>query len=188
MPAADSMEQRDKKYNRQNSKEAFFEHFFRENYSRLYYYALNFIPEQETAKDIVSDAFRHLWEKSDDIVPETILSYMYTRVRNLCIDHIRHGQVEDAYITEHLSLTSEMDDESWLETESRIQKIMEIIETLPPMTRFIMEQNYLQRKKYREIADITDMSESGVRKHIMKGLEVIRSYFSVKYKKGGNQN
>lgn len=182
------MEQNHKNDNIPDSKEIFFEKFFRDNYSRLYYYALNFIPEQETAKDIVSDAFRHLWEKTDAIVPETILSYMYTRVRNLCIDHIRHSEVREAFISEHLSTASEMDDESWIETEARIETIMGIIETLPPMTRFIMEQNYLQRKKYKEIAEITEMSESGVRKHIMKGLDVIRAYFSVKYKKGGNQN
>ena len=170
------------------SKKDFFESFFRDNYSRLYYYALHFIPDSEICKDIVSDAFRHLWEKSDAIVPETILSYMYTRVRNLCIDHIRHSEVEEAFINEHLNLVSEMDDEAWMETEGRIQKIMEIIETLPPVTRLIMEQKYLQRKKYSEIADMIEMTESGVRKHIMKGLDIIRKYFSVNYKKGGNQN
>jgi len=170
------------------SKESFFESFFRDNYSRLYYYALNFIPNSEICKDIVSDAFRHLWEKDGEIVPQTILSYMYTSVRNLCIDHIRHSEVENNYIAEYLHVTSDLNDDSWTETEDRIQEIMKIIETLPPMTRFIMEQNYLQRKKYKEIADITEMTESGVRKHIMKGLEVIRRNFSVKYKKGGNQN
>lgn len=30
------------------------------------------------------------------------------------------------------------------------------------------------------------LSESGVRKHIMKGLNTIRSYFSIKYKKGSD--
>lgn len=167
-------------------KEKFFENFFKENYSRLYYYALHFIPDSEICKDIVSDAFRHLWEKTEEIVPETILSYMYTRIRNLCIDHIRHGEVEESYINEHLKLASEMDDEAWIETEIRIQQIMKIIETLPPMTRFVMEQKYMQRKKYKEIADILEITESGVRKHIMKGLDVIRKEFSVKYKKGGN--
>lgn len=33
---------------------------------------------------------------------------------------------------------------------------------------------------------MTGLSESGVRKQIMKGLDTIRSFFSVKYKKGSN--
>ena len=113
---------------------------------------------------------------------------MYTRVRNLCIDYIRHSEVEESYVNEHLKLVSEMDDEDWIETEGRIQKVMEIIETLPPQKRYIMEQKYLHRKKYTEIAEMVEITESGVRKHIMKGLDVIRKHFSVNYKKGGNQN
>lgn len=182
------MDKKGNKYDIIDSKEKFFEKFFKENYSRLYYYALNFIPDSEICKDIVSDVFRHLWEKSDNIIPETILSYMYTRTRNLCIDHIRHNEVVDSYLNEHMKMASEMDDEAWMETEERIQRVMDILETLPPMTRFIMEQNYLQRKKYKEIAEMTEMTESGVRKHIMKGLNLIRKEFSVNYRKGGNQN
>lgn len=165
-----------------------FENFFRENYSRLYYHALNFIPDPEICKDIVSDAFRHLWEKREFIVSKTILSYMYTRVRNLCIDHIRHSEVEDGYVLDRMHLSSEMDDDSWTETEERIKTVIEIIETLPESTRFVMEQKYLHGKKYVEIAEEMKMTESGVRKHIMKGLDIIRKHFSVNYKKGGNQS
>ncbi len=169
------------------SKKNYFENLFRENYSRLYYYALHFIPDSEICKDIVSEAFKHLWEKNEKIKPETILSYMYTCVRNLCIDHIRRAEVADTFINDHLNLMSEMNDEEWQETEARIQKIMEIIETLPPTTRIVMEQKYLQQKKYSEIASMIEMTESGVRKHIMKGLDTIRKQFSVNYKKGSNQ-
>ncbi|MBP1617125.1 MAG: hypothetical protein H6Q14_952 [Bacteroidetes bacterium] len=169
-------------------KEKFFEKFFRENYSRFYYYALHFISDSEICKDIVSEAFKHVWEKGDGIIPETLHAYMFNRIRNSCIDHIRHAQVEESYIKEHQKLVSEMDDESWMETEKRIQKIMDIIQGLPTMTRMIMEQNYLHQKKYKEIADMFEMSESGIRKHVMKGLEIIRKEFSVNYKKGSNQN
>lgn len=168
-------------------KEKFFEKFFRENYSRFYYYALHFISDPEICKDIVSEAFKHLWEKGEEIVPETLRSYMFNRIRNSCIDHIRHAQVEDSYIREYQGLVSEMEDESWMETEKRIKRIMEIIQGLPTLTRMIMEQNYLHQKKYKEMADMFEMSESGIRKHVMKGLEIIRKEFSVNYKKGSNQ-
>lgn len=168
-------------------KEKFFEKFFRENYSRFYYYALHFISDPEICKDIVSDAFRHVWEKNEEeIIPETLHAYMFNRIRNACIDNIRHAQVEESYIREHQVLVSEMDDESWMESEKRIKRIMEIIESLPALTRMIMEQNYLHQKKYKEMADMFEMSESGIRKHVMKGLEIIRKEFSVNYKKGSN--
>lgn len=171
----------------QATKEKEFERFFAENYSRLYYYALHYISDSEICKDIVSESFRYLWEKLDAVRVDTMLTYMFTHVRNLCIDHIRHAEVENSYLNSQLNFVSEMDDESWKETEIRIEQIMQVLDTLPSQTKFIMEQNYLHKKKYKEIAEIVGMTESGVRKHIMKGLDTIRSYFSVKYKKGGNQ-
>lgn len=63
---------------------------------------------------------------------------------------------------------------------------MRLIENMPPTTRLVMEQCYLYKKKYKDVAEMTGLSESGVRKQIMKGLDTIRSFFSVKYKKGSN--
>ncbi len=168
----------------QDAKEKVFEHFFKNNYSRLYYYALHYISDSEVCKDIVSEAFRYLWEKADVIDPETVLSYMFTHVRNLCIDHLRHIEVEESYAKSYTKMVSEINEEEWEETEIRIKRIMQIIETLPPQTKFIMEQNYLHKMKYKEIAEVMNLTESGVRKHIMKGLDIIRKEFSVKYKKG----
>lgn len=89
-------------------KTTIFERLFKENYTRLYYYALSFIPDPETCKDIVSESFRVLWERFDSIKQETMLSYMFAHVHNLCIDHIRHQEVENSYATSYLKIVSEM--------------------------------------------------------------------------------
>lgn len=161
-----------------------YEDFFKERYTHLYYFALHFVPDTEVAKDIVSEAFRSLWEKIDTINYETMMSYMLTCVRNLCIDHIRHEETKYIYINSYDRLTSELDAEDWSEMDRRCSDVMHELDLLPAKTRFIMEQNYLYKKKYKEIAEMTGLTESGVRKQIMKGLDIIRSKFSVKYKKG----
>lgn len=38
-----------------------FEQLFRENYVRLYYHALSFLNDEETAKDTVNDVFEKVW-------------------------------------------------------------------------------------------------------------------------------
>lgn len=164
-------------------KTTIFERLFKENYTRLYYYALSFIPDPETCKDIVSESFRVLWERFDSIKQETMLSYMFAHVHNLCIDHIRHQEVESSYATSYLKIVSEMSSNDWSEQEEKMERILKIINGLPPQTKFVMEQCYLYKKKYREVAEILGLTESGVRKHIMKGLDTIRNEFSVKYKK-----
>lgn len=165
------------------SQEEIFERLFKENYTRLYYYALGFIPDPETCKDIVSESFRLLWERFDSIKQETVLSYMFTHVHNLCIDYLRHQEVKNLYAASYLKITSEMSSNDWNEEEEKMDRILKIIDTLTPQTRFVLEQCYLDKKKYKEVAEVMGLTESGVRKHIMKGLSAIRDDFSVKYKK-----
>lgn len=163
-----------------------FEQFFKENYSRLYYYALRFIPDAEICKDVVSDSFHFMWERIETFRADTALTYMYTHVQHLCIDYIRRSEMKEAHVSSYLSMLREWNGAERQESEERIRIIMRLIEEMPPATRLIMEQCYLYKKRYREVAQLTGLTESGVRKQVMKGLDIIRSYFSVKYKKGSN--
>ncbi len=162
-----------------------FEQFFKESYSLLYYYALRYIADEEVCRDVVSDSFHFLWEHRETFRADTALTYMYTHVRYLCIDYIRHAGMKEAHIPSYLAMLREWNDDDRRESEERIRAIMRLIEEMPENTRFVMEQCYLHKKKYREVAEMMGLTESAVRKHIMKGLNLIRAHFSVKYKKGG---
>lgn len=161
-----------------------FEQFYKENWARFYYYALTLIPDDEICKDLVNDSFRYLWERVDMFQPETARTYMYTHVHHLCIDHIRHTKMEENNREQYLNMVREWNDKEHRESEERIRIIMQLIEEMQEPTHTIMEQCYLYKKKYREVAVMVGLSESGVRKHIMKGLNRIRTFFNVKYKKG----
>lgn len=166
-----------------NSSKEQFETFFKENYSCLYYYALHLIPDVELCKDIVGESFFYLWQHIHDFRPETARTYMYTHVHNLCIDHIRRVKRRAVHTVSYLKMLQEWNTEEYKESERRITVIMGIISQLPPLTRSIMEKCYIEKKQYCEVAQEVNLTESGVRKHVMKGLDVIRQHFSVKYKK-----
>ena len=168
----------------EKEREKAFSAFFKSNYTKLYYYAFSYIPDSEICKDILSDSFRHLWEQIENFNSTTALSYMFVHVHNLCIDYIRHTAMEHAHIESYLDVILSMNDRDWNETENRIEQIWEIIENMPSKTRFCMEQCYYKKKKYKDVALALGITESGVRKHIMKGLDAIRNKFFVKYKKG----
>lgn len=163
-----------------------FEEFFQANYSRFYYYALRYIPDSETCKDLVGDSFQFMWERIETFRMDTALTYMYTHLHHLCIDYLRRQEKLEDNKLSYLSMLREWNDDDRRESEARIVVIMRLIEEMPPLTRTVMEQCYVYKKMYREVAQLTGLSESGVRKHVMKGLNIIRQYFSVKYKKGGN--
>ena len=173
------MKKRDEDILRKN-----FENFFRENYARFYYYALRFIPEEETCKDLVSDTFSFMWERIENMQMDTALTYMYTHLQRLCIDYLRKQERTENNKQSYLSEVRNWNGAEERKKEERIKTIMRLIEQMPPQTRSIMEQCYLEKKTDREVALLPGLTESGVRKHIMKGLNTIREYFSVNYKKG----
>lgn len=171
-----------------SKKEQKFQELFTENYSRLFFAALYMINDSETSKDLVNDTFASLWENFDPNSSSYNFTYLYNSVRNRCIDWIRHSEVENRYIElciQQNSINLLAEDE---EKDERLAMIYKIIESMPPKTRFIMDQCYLQKKTYAEVADILSVSKDAIRMHIMKALEMLRNEFSVKYKKGQYSN
>ena len=73
----------------------------------------------------------------------------------------------------------------YLEQDERMMHISKAMEKLTPHTRHILEECYIQRKKYQEVAEELNISVSAVRKHIVKALQVIREECDKKYIKHG---
>ena len=65
-----------------------FEIIYKTYYSRLYYYTFQFITDEENSKDIVNDVFEKIWIQRHELKLETLSSYLYTLVRNRCLDYL----------------------------------------------------------------------------------------------------
>lgn len=159
-----------------------FECLFKDNYQRLYTYATFMIGDAEHARDLLGDVFERLWKSYLTVEIESAADWLFLCTRNKCIDSIRHQQVRRDYAE---SIKQQVTDISEWETyDERLDIINKLIKEMPAQTKFAMEQCYLMERTYKEVGGIMGLSESGVKKHIMKGLQIIREYFSVKYKKG----
>lgn len=151
-------------------KEDAFKELFDENYSRLFYAALFILNDEANAHDIVEEYLIDLWEDYD---PDMVYAkaYLFNGIKRRCLDFIKHENVKNKYAQLYLALHN----------ETNIQQVME---EMPPRTKFIIEQCYFENKKYDEVAEILGLSRDGIRKNIMKGLALLRNAFSVNYKKG----
>lgn len=149
-----------------------FEHFFKENYSKFYYFALRYIDDREVCRDIVSDAFEYAWKsyKNDEI--ENWRNYIYSFIRNECIDYVRHLTVHQKYTEFYVNMMNE--EEQPEEVDERVALIRKLMDQLTPKTRLILEECYINKKKYKEVAADLEISESAVKKHIVQALKNIR--------------
>lgn len=151
-----------------------FEELFRKSYHRLYYYALDWVENEEAAKDIVSELFGDLWANYGRWQPDDMNAYLNRAVRNRCLNYLKHKAVEQktlqAYIEEKQALIAS--DAS--EQEELMKRVEQVMDGLSPKTRFIVEQCYVEGRKYSELATLLDTSVGMVHKHISKALAIFR--------------
>ncbi len=156
-----------------------FDVLFKTYYSRLYCYAFHIINDLEASKDITSDAFEYLWLHFSEIKATTAKSYLYAYAHSKSIDYLRKLCIHKEY-TKYVELTADDVDNHFCEFDERIMMIRKVMDKLPVNTRHILEECYIRRKMYKEVAEELDISVNTVKKHIVKALRLIRLEMSEK--------
>lgn len=154
-----------------------FKRLFREYYPQLYAFAYGMVKDEEACRDIIGDAFEMLWGHLDDIKDGNERSFLYRVIRNKCIDRIRSSVSRQRYEIFYKGVYGDGTDDAdtrLTETENRIEKMYQLIGTLTPQTRRILESCYFQGKHYAEVAEELGVSTSTVKKHIVQALKILR--------------
>ena len=156
-----------------------FEQLFRDNYGKAYYLALRILHDDEASKDVVADAFELVWRRLQDSDVDKLSSYLLTAVKNVCLDYIRKSNIRNRYVQASVQAVGKLsfNPEEVDLHEEKIQTIMRSLDELTPRTQQIVTMCYVQRKKYREVAEELGISESAVKKHIMQALSYMRQKF-----------
>ncbi|GAB4243030.1 MAG: RNA polymerase sigma-70 factor [Ekhidna sp.] len=160
-----------------NFTEKDFEAVFNEHYPMLCSFARKYVQDVDDCKDIVHSAFLKLWQKQKEIdLSKPLKPYLFKSVYNLCLNYIRDRkkivhhdlQMDDQAIYAHL------DSRDFLEETELQNRIVKAIEDLPDKTRRIFNLSRFEGKKYREIAEIEQISVKTVEDQMSKALRVLR--------------
>lgn len=140
-------------------------------------FAAAYVLSMQTAENIVQNVFVFLWEKHNTLqIHTSISSYLYTLVKNKCIDYLRHQKTAQEYRAEQaLKLTAlEQLDTGLVSGEDIEKNVQQAIDKLPPKCREIFILNRVEGKKYREIADILEISVNTVENQMGIALKKLR--------------
>lgn len=77
-----------------------FNKLFRSNYHQLCNYACTYLFDLSVAKDMVQDVFVQIWNRSErfpEMNDSAVKSYLYTAVRNKCLDYLKKLKTKDQY-------------------------------------------------------------------------------------------
>lgn len=181
-----------------------YEKLFKLYYPRLFNYASHFLADPFLTEDLIQEVFIEVWKRRKTFRNEKqFASYLFTMVKNRCLNVLKRKVIEEKYLTTQAQLNSEelypisfVVEENFASMEERLSTVIEeIISEMPERCQEAFRLKWLEGKKIREIAETMGISTTMVDKHLAKGLEIARKkippglmlfYFSIKEKKEAN--
>lgn len=154
------------------SKEEF-KKFYLLYFNRLYRFAYHYVMSED-AEDIVHDVFLKIYENVDKI-PEDMSfnSYMFTSVKNSCLNYLRHKNVvdknQDKLLEVMLYTGEELNDDTDV-----VNRVKQCLMDLPDKQRIILEMKF-RGYDYNFIAKTLNITIGTVNTHINRAYKFIRN-------------
>lgn len=145
-------------------------------------FATQITRSQHQAKDVVQEVFFKLWKNRESWkISSSVKAYLYQSVRNQsfnAVDKIkRHTNLHQKYAEEYIHLESKS--EAPDDNIKLIKKIWSIVDNMPERRQAIFVLHRRHGLKYKEIAEVLDLSPKTVETHMGLALRDIRSQLSL---------
>ena len=131
-------------------------------HGRLKQFAYSILKSGEEAEELVSDIFIRIWQKKDKLTEiESPLFYFYTTAKNLAINRLNKQKkqanisIED-WLVQMNSIY--FDPEQLMMTEDMVRQIKKAVNDLPPRCRLIFKLIKEDGLKYKETAELLQLS------------------------------
>ena len=179
------------------SEEAF-EVIFRQYFHKVVYYSYNYVRDMEKARNIAQDVFYQLWKHKDDVNfnDTTPLPFLLVIAKRLSLNLLRKENCNTAffsyqkkkYLLRQFDMDALMDSSATSLYTGEVQKLFkEGLDKMPQSVRetFLLSRN--NNMKYREIADLLNISPKTVENRMSVALSVLRGVFGEYFPSGGGK-
>lgn len=155
-------------------KEKVFSDFFKHQSKPLYNYLYYKCGNADLANDLAQDAFIKFWNNCKKVIFGKETSFLFTIANNLFLNAYAKNKVELKLKNEpQIDYTNESP-EFVLEEKEFGEKLQNALSNLTEAQRTAFLMNRIDGKKYREIAEILNISVKAVEKRIHNALLNLR--------------
>jgi len=149
-------------------------------HGRLKQFAYSILKSQEEAEELVSDLFVKVWEKRDQLTTiDSPLLYFYATAKNLAFNRLNKQKRQQNLRPEEwlVQLNSiYFDPEQLMMTEEMMRQIRQAVNNLPPRCRLIFKLVKEDGLKYKEVAELLQLSIKTIEAQMAIALRRIGKY------------
>ena len=148
-------------------------------YPRLHHVALRLLGNVEDAEDMVQEVYLKLWSKRETLSDvKDVEAYCVTLTKNMCIDRLRHVEVEEVDVeTIALPLAATDDVAVALERRDAVEHVRGIIGTLPENQQRVITLRDMEERTFEEIEQLTGLTVINARMLLCRARKAIRERF-----------
>lgn len=154
-------------------------------YPSLVHFAVSIIKSKESAEEIVSDVFIKIWQKRQHLEKvENLSFYLFTAVKNRCINQFNDFKNRAGVNINDISIEFKSiyhDPEQKMISAEAIKQIQEAIQDLPPRCRLIFKLVKEEGLKYKEVAELLQLSVKTVENQMSLAFKKIGSAISFRF-------
>lgn len=145
-----------------NNDQAAYKELFVLLYSRLKQFAYSILKSGEEAEELVSDVFIRIWQKRDQLTfIGSPIFYFYTTTKNLALNRLKKQNRQVSLSAEDWLIHTNsiyFDPEQQMMTEEIMRQVKKAVNDLPPRCRLIFKLIKEDGLKYKETADLLQLS------------------------------
>ena len=128
----------------------------------------------DKSEDILQDVFIKLWENCNKVDPNKVKSYIYSIANNMFLNEVKHQKIVQNYNKHNKNESTNESPEFIMLEKEFLEKLELTVATLPEKQREVFLMNRIEKKKYKEIALLLDISVKAVEKRMHQALVVMR--------------
>lgn len=130
--------------------------------------ARRYLGDTDEAEDVVQDALLRLWQMREQL-SSPLVRMAVVVTRNLAIDHLRRRRPAAS-----LELVAAEEEP---QVDSRTERILAIVDTLPPLQQTVLRLRHMEDMEMADIAEITGSNEVAVRKTLSRARQAVREKY-----------
>lgn len=151
-----------------------FERLYKKHSKNLHDFLYYKFGDHLNPKDKVQEAFIKLWQNCGKISPDKAKSFLFTTANNLMLNAVAHRKVVLKYEKLPQKRATNESPEFLMQEKEYHRKLQNALANLTEAQRVAFLMNRVEGKRFKEIAELLDISTKAVEKRIYGALKKLR--------------